>query len=85
VGPIETALATPPGSQDWDQSPNIWWPDDRAWCVATEVDYARTYVGGNLDLIVRILTDVRVEVLPARLTDQPFYESDVLNEALDLV
>jgi hypothetical protein len=22
------------------QSPNLWWPDDRAWCVATEIDFA---------------------------------------------
>jgi hypothetical protein len=27
------------------QSPTIWWPDDRAWCVATEVDLNTTYVG----------------------------------------
>jgi hypothetical protein len=27
------------------QSPNIWWPDDRAWCVATEIDLNTTYVG----------------------------------------
>ena len=22
----------------WGQSPSLWWPEDRAWCVATEVD-----------------------------------------------
>lgn len=25
--------------------PNIWWPEDRAWCVATEIDFPCTYVG----------------------------------------
>ena len=25
--------------------PNIWWPEDRAWCVATEVDFPCTYLG----------------------------------------
>jgi hypothetical protein len=29
------------------QAPNIWWPDDRRWCVATENDLMSTYVGGS--------------------------------------
>ena len=24
----------------------MWWPDDRAWFVSTQVDYAWTYIGG---------------------------------------
>jgi hypothetical protein len=24
---------------------NVWWPEDRAWCVMTEIDYSETYVG----------------------------------------
>ena len=32
-------------------SPNLWWPEDRNWCVATEVDYPWTYVGGSRALI----------------------------------
>jgi hypothetical protein len=27
------------------QSPNLWWPDDCSWCVATEIDLNTTYVG----------------------------------------
>ena len=26
------------------QSPNLWWPDDHAWCVATEIDFNTTYI-----------------------------------------
>jgi len=33
------------------QSPQWWWPEDRAWFVATEIDYPWTYVGGSYDLI----------------------------------
>ncbi len=84
-GPIETALVPTPGFEDWCQSPNLWWPDDRAWCVATEVDYAWTYVGGTHQLIERLVEDDRLEVLPAKLSDRPFYDSDLLNSALDLV
>jgi hypothetical protein len=66
-----------------DRSANLWWPDDRAWFVATEIDYAWTYVGGPAELIERVLADDRLEALPARLTDKPFYESDLVNAALD--
>ena len=83
AGPVEMALASPPGLEPWDQSPNLWWPDDQAWCVATEIDHAWTYVGGTSQLVDQLLADDRLETLPARLTDQPFYDSDLLNTALD--
>jgi hypothetical protein len=38
-------------------SPNLWWPEDRAWCVATEVDYPWTYVGGSNALISLLLQE----------------------------
>jgi hypothetical protein len=66
-----------------DQSPNIWWPDDRAWCVATEIDFAWTYVGGSAAAIDAVLADDRIEALPAQLTDRFTYDSDLLNAALD--
>jgi hypothetical protein len=40
-----------------DQSPSLWWPDDRAWVVATEVDFAWTYVGGTTPLIDTLRRD----------------------------
>jgi len=62
-GPIEavTAFVT----DGTDQTPNLWWPSDRAWCVATEIDLSSTYVGGSRAMIERLLTDKRIEALPA--------------------
>jgi hypothetical protein len=71
-----------PWVRSLDQSPNIWWPDDRAWFVATEVDYAWTYVAGPRRLADALLSDDRLEVLPVRLEDQPFYDSDLVNAVL---
>ena len=31
----------------WEQSPSLWWPGDRAWFVATEIDGFSSYVGGS--------------------------------------
>jgi hypothetical protein len=45
------------------QSPNLWWPADHAWCVATEIDDAWTYVGGGRDTIDAILRDERFEAV----------------------
>jgi hypothetical protein len=63
--------------------PNLWWPEDRAWVVATEIDFAWTYVGGTLAHIDALLSDTRIEALPAKITDKPFYNSDTINAALD--
>ena len=62
TGPIDAALAfTGPTGQ----TPNLWWPADRAWCVASEVDLCWTYVGGSVQLIEDLLADPALEALPA--------------------
>jgi hypothetical protein len=38
------------------QSPNIMWPHDRNWILATEIDFDVTLVGGTEELIESILT-----------------------------
>ena len=48
----------------WGDSPNIWWPEDRAWCVATEIDLLDTYVGGSNECIEAVLTSPELEALP---------------------
>jgi hypothetical protein len=76
-GSLATALES--AQEQWDQSANLWWPDDRAWFVTTEIDYAWTYLGGPAQLIDDVLRDPRIEALPAKTTDKPFYDSDLLN------
>jgi len=54
----------------WDQAPSIWWPDDRAWSVATEVDGYSTYVGGTEAAVGALLDSDRVEAI-AVTSDTP--------------
>jgi hypothetical protein len=61
------------------EPPEIWWPDDRTWIVVTEIDYAWTYVGAAGAVIAAILDHPDLEALPAKLTDRPFHDSDLLN------
>lgn len=51
------------------QTPNLWWPADRAWCLASELDLESTYIGGSPDLIDHIVGDNRIEATPAEPTD----------------
>jgi hypothetical protein len=78
-GPLAAALETVYGVTWAYHSASIWWPDDRAWCVATEVDFDWTYVGGSTECIAAILSRPDLEALPARLSDGVTYDSDRLN------
>ena len=51
-------------------TPNIWWPDDRAWCVATEIDADFTLIGGTRALIEELLADDRLASTPAQLDEE---------------
>lgn len=52
-----------------EQSANLWWPDDRAWCVVTDIDLMSTYVGGSAACIAELLTTPGLEAAPASPED----------------
>jgi hypothetical protein len=60
--------------------PSIWWPDDRAWCVATEIDLDSTYVGGSAECIAALMADPALETFPAALHDRVDFGSDTIND-----
>lgn len=68
AGPVTAGTAIAPLAGD-DQTANLWWPADRAWCVASEIDLLWTYVAGPAGLISALLADSRLEALPARPGD----------------
>jgi len=80
-GPLSAALDPVYGVASHYQSASIWWPDDRAWCVATEVDFDWTYVGGSTACIAAVLGNPQLEALPARLSDGVDWASDPINPA----
>jgi hypothetical protein len=61
---------------DWIyRSPNLWWPDDRAWCVATEIDFTWSYVGGSSACIEQILGDSDLEAIPTNPEEGNFMQT----------
>jgi hypothetical protein len=79
-GAIDRALESP---FPFDQSPNLWWPDDRAWFVATEIDFDSTFVGGDEGLIAALVSDDRLETLPIALSAKADAAADRINWALN--
>jgi hypothetical protein len=83
TGPIDDALRI--GSwptADWflPRSPNLFWPDDRSWCVATEIDFDSTLLGGPPDLIDDVLRRDDLEAWPVGPLDSLAWEGDTINQ-----
>ena len=53
-----------------EQSANLWWPADRAWCVVTDIDLTSTYVGGTRSCVAEILAASGLEAAPASPADR---------------
>ena len=72
-GPLDAVAAIgalPPGWPDLlRQSPQWWWPEDRAWFVGTEIDYPWTYVGGPPTLVDALTRDRRLDVVAVEHAD----------------
>lgn len=76
-GPL--AAATHSLTPHHHQSANLWWPQDRAWCVATEIDMMWTYIGGTHACIAAILASEQLEAWPATLDDRADIHGDQRN------
>jgi hypothetical protein len=60
AGPIDDALAF---TRHRSQTPNLFWPDDRAWCVASEIDRTSSYLGGSFALVNEVVGFDNIEAL----------------------
>jgi hypothetical protein len=76
---IAAGVSSNPDHFAMDDGPNLWWPDDRAWCVASEIDFPYTYVAGSEALVAEVLANPGLEALPATIRDGIRADSDNLN------
>jgi hypothetical protein len=51
------------------QQPDLWWPADHAWFVATDIDIWCCYVGGTADAIDAVIAAVGTSIHPVERTD----------------
>jgi hypothetical protein len=61
TGPV-TAAPVLPTPLEW-RCASKWWPADRAWLVATEIDGYLTYVGGSRAAIDAVLADPALDAV----------------------
>ncbi len=62
-----------PGTPRRISSPNLMWPSDHAWFVATEIDQPWTGIGGSAALLHELLGTDGLDVEPTELSDDPPY------------
>lgn len=76
TGPVGAATAiTEPGSSGRWQRPDLMWPEDRSWFVATDVDFWSLYIGGTEEALADIAAAVRTDVTRVDL-DTPLEAED---------
>jgi len=61
------------------QSPQLLWPADRAWCVATEIDFDSTLVAGDQALIDDLLSSPGLDAWAVLPTDSLRHDADLIN------
>lgn len=80
TGPLEALRDAPAlgwygSAESVQQEPHLVWPDDRAWCLACEVDEEVEFtVGCSADVLAALQRELPVTVRPVRYGDQaPLY------------
>lgn len=61
------------------EAPNLIWPGDHSWFVASEVDFDSTLVGGSAVLINAIIESSKLEARRIRPTDSLADDADTVN------
>jgi len=78
---VSAALALSCHDERWPawQSPNLLWPADRGWFLASEIDFNSTLVAGDTDLIANILACPALESWPVHPHDSLASDGDMVN------
>lgn len=82
-GPLDVAIEigwTLAGERFIPQSPNLFWPSDHAWCVASEIDLFCTLVAGSNELAEDLLAEPRLETWRVFADDPVHADSDEINK-----
>jgi hypothetical protein len=82
TGPLSAAseVGEPHGLEGFEpHSPNLMWPADRAWFVASEIDFDSTLVGGTSDLIQAILDSPALDAWAVEPDSSLAFDADKIN------
>jgi hypothetical protein len=77
LGPIDAVTSLTLG--DFPHPPNLWWPEDRAWCVATDIDLTETYLAASRACVERVTADPDLEAYAVPLEGRVDADGDLVN------
>jgi hypothetical protein len=78
-GPLDAVLDRDPAARHYHQQPALWWPDDRAWCLATEIDMNASYVGCSAACADALVASPRLEAAAIDPATGVAFDSDLVN------
>lgn len=67
------------GRSPLNVTPSLVWPDDRAWCVGTEIDFDSTLVAASEECVTALLSKDGLEVVRVEPNGRLDIDGDVLN------
>ncbi len=77
LGPIDGVTSMSIGG--FQHPPNLWWPEDRAWCVASEIDLSETYLAASKACVTQVTRDPGLEAYPVPLEGRVDVDGDLIN------
>jgi hypothetical protein len=77
LGPVDAVMSLTVG--DFRHAPNLWWPEDRAWCVATDIDLSETYVAASAACVKELTSDPGLEAYAVPLDGRIDVDGDLIN------
>lgn len=69
AGTLADAVS-PVSMDEFAELPDLWWPQDRAWCLGGDTDLMSTYIGGTPALIDELLASPELEAHPVASGDR---------------
>jgi hypothetical protein len=61
-------------------NPSYWWPQDRAWCVCTDVDFAWAYLAGSDACVAEVLATPVIDAIATKPDNPARAGMDVIND-----
>ncbi|MCY4095052.1 MAG: hypothetical protein OXG05_07990 [Gammaproteobacteria bacterium] len=82
-GPLQSIAKSFNDSALFHQPANFIWPDDRSWCLASDIDSEATYLGGSEKLIALVLANKRLDAISVVPSDRPLWLANLLQPVVE--
>ena len=82
-GPLESIDKSFEDSSLFHKPANFVWPNDRSWCLGSDIDSEVTYVGGSDKLIAMVLADPGLDATSVIPSDRPLWLANLLQPVVE--